>query len=34
MEEMKDQTSNVHWKLKSSELKKYVYNQDKFGVRK
>jgi hypothetical protein len=34
MEEMKDQTSNVHWKLKSSELKKYIYNQDKFGVKK
>jgi hypothetical protein len=34
MEEMKDQTSNVHWKLKSSELKKYIYNQDKFGGKK
>ena len=34
IEEMKDQTSNVHWKLKSSELKKYIYNQDKFGGKK
>jgi hypothetical protein len=34
MEEIKDQTSNVHWKLKSSELKKYSYNQDEFGVKK
>jgi hypothetical protein len=33
-EEMKDQTSNDHWRLKSTELKKYVCNQAKLGGEK
>jgi hypothetical protein len=34
VEEMKDQTSNDHWKLTRTELKKYIFNHDKFGVEK
>lgn len=34
MEEMKDQTSNDHWKLTRTELKKYIFSHDKFGVQK
>jgi hypothetical protein len=30
IEEMKDQTSNDHWKLTRTELKKYIFNHDKF----